>query len=133
VLPPAGGVWDINQIRRLAFDSITDPAEGGDFPLAVYDLGASSDAEWGLVNDAQESDFTFYYVTKEELTDTTIRARGQALKSALFAGSFTGMSVLRMVGENADMNPILEFFLMRSVPYTAGSITMRIVYGESAL
>lgn len=133
VLPAndGGGIWDMEQIRRRAFDSVIDPAEGGALPFAVYDLGPSTSADWGLVNDAQEADFTFYYITQVALTNLAVRAKGEALKSALVVASYTGMSILEKSGEQNDMNAILQFFLDRFVPYTAGSFSLRVVYGES--
>src|SRR6185295_16493369 len=81
ILPPGGGLWDIEQVRRQSFDALSDPADGGALPFAIYELGDSSPGEWGIVNDAQEADLSFYYVTKEALTNLAVRAKGEALKS----------------------------------------------------
>lgn len=128
-----GGIFDMEQIRRLPFEDLSTPAAGGALPFAVYDLSPSTDEDWGITNDAQGADLIVTYVAREALTNLTVRAKGQALKSALFAATFTGMSILRLAGESADLNPVLDWFLTRYAPYTAGAITMRIVYGESAL
>lgn len=124
------GIYSIAQIERLAFEDAA--AEG--FPFAVIELEPAASGEWGLVNAAFEASLTCFYVTREALTDSAVWAKVEALKSAFFQGSYTGMTMIEASGQSVHpSNPILSFFLMRSVPYTAGSITMRIVYGESAL
>lgn len=131
VLPPAGGgIYTLPQIERLAFDDVA--AEG--FPFAVLELEPANSGDWGIVNAAFESLLTAYFIDKEALTEETVWDRLESLKSAFFAASYSGMTVLEAAGQSVHpSNPILSFFLMRSVPYVAGSITMRIVYGESAL
>lgn len=128
----ANGIYRITEIERLAFEDAA--AEG--FPFAVLELEPATSGEWGLANAAWESQLTTYFITREALTDELVWDRLEALKSAFFAADYSalGMSVLDIARLSVHpSNPILDFFLMRSVPYTAGSVTMRILYGETAV
>lgn len=123
-----GGIWEINQVARRSFEEI------GGFPYAVVELPPSSDADWGLANDAQEADLTIHYVAMEEATFETLWDKLEALKSALFAATFTGMTVLHRASLDASgIHPANQIFLAKKVPYSAGSVVMRIVFGEAAL
>jgi hypothetical protein len=125
-----GGLYTLPQIEKLAFEDVA--AEG--FPFAVLELEPAASADWGLINAAWEALLTVYFVDKEALTEELVWDRLEALKSALFQGVYSGMAVLDIASQSVHpSNPILNFFLMRSVPYVAGSITMRILYGETAL
>ena len=135
VLPPSGGgIFYVNQVMRQSFEQVTIEAEGGDFPVGVIWLRPGTSGEWGIVNAAMEADLSLYRVEQESLDDQSVWDKLETLKSALFAASYTGMTVIEQAQNNVDpTNDALAFFLNRDVPYTAGSITMRIVYGESAL
>lgn len=126
--PPAGGIWEISQIASRSFEEI------GGFPYAVLELPETEDTDFGIVNAAQEGSLSLHYIAREAATLATIWAKLESLKSAMFAASFTGMTVLYLQGEDwSALHPSNSIFHAKKVPYRAGSITMRIVFGESAV
>ncbi len=123
-----GGCWTLNQVARRSFEEI------GGFPYGVMELPITQDADWGLVSDAQECDLSLHAVLMETATEEVLEDKLEALKSAMFAASFTGMTVLyRSALDTSASHPANAIFLAKKVPYTAGSVVMRIVFGESAL
>lgn len=121
-----GGVWTINQVARRSFEEI------GGFPYGVLDLPVTQDADWGLANDAQEVDLAFHYVARETATEEAIEDKLEALKTALFAASITGVTVLYRTALDTGANhPANAIFLAKKTPYMAGSVVMRIVFGET--
>jgi hypothetical protein len=126
--PPAGGIWEIDQLASVSFEEV------GGFPYGVVEIPPSEDADWGLSNDAQEVDASFHYVAREDADLSTLRDRLEELKSALFVATFTGMNVLRRSGTDwSARHPANQIFMAKKVPYRAGSLVMRLNFGESAL
>jgi hypothetical protein len=123
-----GGIWEINQVARRSFEEI------GGFPYGVVEIPPTEDADWGLTNASQEASLSQHYLTREDADMTEVWAALEDLKSAMFAATFTGMTVLRLQSEDwSAQHPANALFLSKKVPYVAGSIVMRVVYGESAL
>lgn len=139
VKPPAGGgCYFVNQIFRTSFEQATVPADGGKFPIAVIWLRPAVDEEWGLTNEAMGAEMTIFYADLVTLDDAAVWAKVTALHPVLFAASdgddLAGLQVHRMTGQSVDpTNEALAFFLNRDVPYTAGSVSFRCLYGESSL
>lgn len=123
-----GGIWEASQIEARSFEEI------GGFPYAVVEIPETVDVEFGIVNAVQLGLLSLHYVAMESATLSTIWAKIEALKSAMFQATFTGMTVLNLDGLDwSALHPSNEIFLAKKVPYRAGSLTMRIIFGESAL
>lgn len=144
VLPDngGGGTTFINQIFRVPFESVTaaDPATGttGSFPIAIVWLRPAVEENWGLANEALAAEMTIFYAATETLDDTAVWSKVTSLHRPLFlasdADTLAGLRVLRMTGQNVDpSNEALSFFMNRDVPYTAGWVSFRTLYGESSL
>ena len=132
VLPSnaGGGIHGIGQIERRAFDDVADVG----FPFAVFEMEPAGPGNYGLVNADMLANLNIYRVEREALTDESMWDKLEALKSAILAESYTGMNVIEFNAESVHpSNPILNFFLVRFVPYNAGMIGFQINYGESAL
>lgn len=126
--PPAGGIWEASQIEARSFEEI------GGFPYAVVEIPETQDVDFGIVNSVQMGLLSIHYVTMESATLATIWSKLEALKSAMFQATFTGMTVLNVDGLDwSALHSSNEIFLAKKVPYRAGSLTMRIIFGESAL
>lgn len=121
-----GGVWEMDQVEDTSFEFIA-------FPYGVIEFPQSEDAEWGIVNDAQEMSVSFHYVTERSFDTATLRTKLEALKSALFnATGFSGVNVLhREAIDWSGRHPANAIFMAKKAPYRAGSLVMRINFGES--
>jgi hypothetical protein len=123
-----GGVWEISEVARRSFEEI------GGFPYGVIELPTTDDADWGLSNDAQEANLSLHYVAMEEATMATLGGKLEAIKDAFFDATITGVTVLYRTAFDVNaQHPANAIFLSKKVPYSAGSIVMRIVYGENLL
>lgn len=133
-----GGIYFVNQVMTQSLEQITVPADGGDFPVAVIWLKPGVDEEWGLANEALAAEIEIFYASRVTLDDDPVWDKITALHTPLFvasdAGSLQGLQIHRMTGQSVDpSNLALAFFLNRDVPYTAGSVSFRCLYGESSL
>lgn len=122
-----GGVWEMDQVEDTSFEFIA-------FPYGVVEFAPSTDVDGGLANDVQEMSVSFHYVTERSFDTATLRTKLEALKSALFAASITGVNILhREAVDWSGRHPANMIFMAKKAPYRAGSLVMRINFGESAL
>lgn len=120
-----GGVWEFDQVADTSFEPIA-------LPYGVVEFPESEPAEWGIVNDAQEMSVIFHFVTARGFDTATLRDRLEELKSALFNATFTGANVLeRQSVDWSGRHPANAIFMSKKAPARAGSLVMRINFGES--
>lgn len=137
-----GGQYFVNQIMKESFEAVTstDTTTGdtGAFPVTVLWLRPAADEQWGLSNEAMGVELEVFYAAEEAIDDNALWAKLTTLRAPLFtasdAGLLAGLQIHRTVGQNVDpSNACRSFFLNRNVPYNAGSVTYRGLYGESEL
>lgn len=135
--PEVGVIMRTNQAEKLNWANIiadgklTPPYVGVHFPPAQ-----ESDA-WGMANIFYETTVTFHYVATNSGTDmgATLEERLKTMQDYVKTStSFTAIEVMGhgLVTDVTEANPVNQSMLEANMPYSAGSLTFDILFGESA-
>lgn len=130
VVPVNGGagLYELNEIMRISWE---EPEE---FRYAVWEIGSMELGEWGLVNVVYEPVITIYYLATLSTGLASVRTKLEALKSALYARTYTGATLLDV--ESIDWSVGLgsnAVFLQKNVDFISGSLSARFAAGETAV
>jgi len=107
-------------------------------PYAVLQTPAPvQDPEWGLQNIVYAMQVSLYYIAENAGTSVqaTLEASLKAMQDAIIATVFTNFQLIDgdIKTDVTEYNPVNESNLQASTPFTAGSLTFTIIFGETVL
>ena len=125
----ANGIWWNEQISDIPFAKF---AEANQLPLAVATDAFEPTSEWGADCDLYEGEVSVFYVAHTSTPRSAITPKLEALVSALRSGEFDHFQVVELPRHSkAGTLPANKYFAQFGLPFRAGVVMFRAVYGST--